>query len=125
MKLLYLVLRQVAREWKCRRVNCARRKLEFAIMFDERVVTSVMVNQAPHTKFLTLPYVTFAKAVGYIWGHVLVRRLGLHPNHRLDNCASSLAAVKGSFAVPLRLWGPVVLQEHPDRLLNCVLGRDR
>jgi hypothetical protein len=26
--------------------------------------------------------------------------------------------------VPLRLWAPVALQEHPDRLFNCVLGRD-
>jgi putative transposase len=40
MKLLYLVLRQVAGEWKMPPREWCEAKTQFAIMFDERFVTA-------------------------------------------------------------------------------------
>jgi hypothetical protein len=31
---------------------------------------------------------------------------------------------RSTITMPVRFWAPVVLQEHPDRLFNCVLGGD-
>jgi transposase-like protein len=40
MKLLYLVLRQVAEKWKMSAREWCQAKTKFAIMFDERFVTA-------------------------------------------------------------------------------------
>ena len=53
-KLLFLVLRQAAGEWKMPPREWFEAKTQFAIMFDDRFVQA-MAQPAPHTRFLTVP----------------------------------------------------------------------
>ena len=54
IKLLYLVLRQVAQNGKCRHANGARRRPS-SPSCSTTLRQSVMAKPAPHTKFLTVP----------------------------------------------------------------------
>ena len=55
-KLIYLVLRQTATEWKMSQSEWGEAKTQFAIMFEDRFHPGMMVNPAPHTRnFLIVP----------------------------------------------------------------------